>query len=192
MRIIAGKHKNRLLDTPKGLSTRPTMGKVREALFNICQHRIEEARFLDLFAGSGAMGLEALSRGAAQAVFIDMSKESIRCIGDNVSKLGVGESAQIIFGDVFAKLKLLEKMGKTFDIIYVDPPYGEGNKDFDLCERVLRVIDEGSLLRPGGLLFLEGPHTLDLHLKGLKSLTLEKSRQMGRATLQQYSKKEAE
>lgn len=188
MHIIAGKFKNRVLEAPKGLATRPTMSKVREALFNICQHRIEEAHFLDLFAGSGAMGLEALSRGAARAVFVDSSKESVRCIADNVNQLKVGECSQVIFGDVLSKLKLLERMGKTFDIIYMDPPYGKDEEDYELCEKVLRSVDAGPLLMPGGLLFLEGPHHFKMHLEGLNSLILEKSRRMGRATLHQYVK----
>lgn len=191
MRIFAGTWKNRLLKSPKGLATRPTMGMVREALFNICQQLVEGASFLDLFAGSGAMGLEALSHGATQAVFVDSSRECVQCIQENVKSLGVQAQTQILQGDVFQKIESLEKMGKSFDIIYADPPYEKGPSGLEYGERIVRAIDESALLKPGGLFFLEGPHPFPLKVEKLKSLTWHKTRHMGRATLQQYQKKEA-
>lgn len=190
MRIFAGALKNRVLKSPKGLSTRPTMGMVREALFNICQYRIEGALFLDLFAGSGAMGLEALSRGAARAVFVEINRECVQCISDNIQKVGMAEQAQVLQGDVFAKIKALEKMGRAFDIIYADPPYEKGQEGLQYGEKLVRAIDESALLKPGGLFFIEGPNPFNLQIEGLKTLLLQKTRHMGRATLQQYLKQE--
>lgn len=191
MRIFAGTLKNRLLKSPKGLATRPTMGMVREALFNICQQDIEGASFLDLYAGSGAMGLEALSHGASLAVFIDSSRECVQCIQENLKNFGMTQQAQVLQGDVFLKIEVLAKMGKAFDIIYADPPYEKGPEGLAYGERIVRAIDESNLLKPGGRFFLEGPHPFPLKVEDLKSLVLEKSRHMGRATLQQYLKKEA-
>src|SRR5436305_1632219 len=101
MRIIAGTFKNRRLIAPKGDATRPTTEQLRESLFNICQHYLEGAHFLDLFAGSGAMGLEALSRGASYATFVDNNKESVGYIHANVEALKVGGHSKVICGDVF-------------------------------------------------------------------------------------------
>lgn len=188
MHIVAGTLKNRRIKTPKGSETRPTMGIVREALFNICQHSIEGAFFLDLFAGSGAMGIEALSRGAKQAVFIDASRESIRCIAENLAHLELTERSQVLQGDVLEKLHALERLQKVFDIIYVDPPYEDCQEGLKLSQKTLVAIDRGPFLREGGLLFIEGPHPFNLHVEGLQSLVLEKERRMGRTTLQQYRK----
>src|SRR5437016_7699125 len=107
MHIIGGRYRNRTIAAPKGLATRPTSGALRESLFNICQHYIEGARFLDLFAGSGAMGLEALSRGAGHAFFIDNSRDAVNCLKGNAKKLLVEEQVTIRYGDVFQILERL-------------------------------------------------------------------------------------
>jgi 16S rRNA (guanine966-N2)-methyltransferase len=187
MHIIAGSYKNRRIKTPKGSVTRPTMGMMREALFNICQQGIEGAHFLDLFAGSGAMGIEALSRGALESTFVDADRESIRCIQDNLKQLNLADQARVLHGDVFIQLKLLERLQKKFDIIYVDPPYENCKEGLQYSKRVLELLDTAPLLKAGGLLFIEGPHPFDLELE-LKNLTFEKARRMGRATLREYSK----
>ena len=122
MRIIAGQYRGQRLKAPKGPQTRPTASRLREALFNICQNRIERARFLDLYAGSGAMGFEALSRGAESAVFIDAHKEAIQCIEANAASLQVQSQIQVFRGEAIATLAWLEKQGDPFDIIYADPP----------------------------------------------------------------------
>lgn len=167
------------------------MGMVREALFNICQQEIEGASFLDLYAGSGAMGLEALSHGASLAVFVDSSRECVLCIQENLKNLGVTAQGQVLQGDVFQKIEALAKMGKMFDIIYADPPYEKGPEGLEYGARIVRAIDGCALLKPGGRFFLEGPHPFPLKVEDLKSLTLQRTRHMGRATLQQYLKKEA-
>lgn len=181
MRIIAGSHKNKQIVTPKGLATRPTSGKLRGSLFNICQGYIKEARFLDLFAGSGAIGLEALSRGALSATFIDNSKEAIHCIKKNLAQMNFENSSTVLFGDVFSILEKLGKLEKRFDIIYADPPYREG---FGL--RVLKAVDNGELLMPSGDLFIEEEDLKSIHNDELKTLKHVSTRPMGRAMLHHY------
>lgn len=195
MHIISGLYKSRKIAAPKGLETRPTSGRLREALFNICQNEIDGARFLDLFAGSGAMGLEALSRGAVKATFVDNSKESIRCIKANVSALGLDKSSHVIYGDVFNSLKDLAKGGQRFDIIYADPPYdtsiASGGGKVLCSEKVLDLLEDligngHNLLQPGGSLFIEDASGVLDKAKIGKHLVLHDTRKMGRSALQHW------
>ena len=194
MQIIAGLYKNRHVQVPKGLKTRPTSSRLREALFNICQGCHEEARFLDLFAGSGAMGLEALSRGAKRVTFVDNSKESIRCIHANVEALGVEKHVQVVYGEVFEVLLKLAKKGATFDIIYADPPYDlqhqTETETISFSGRVLQLIDANiGLLDLAGDLFLEDAVDAIPEEGMLQHLVLKSSRRMGRSVLQHYVRK---
>src|ERR1700722_2602828 len=144
MQIYSGLHKGRVIQSPKGLKTRPTSGRLREALFNICQGEVEGTRFLDLFAGSGAMGMEALSRGAQSSTFVDNSKESIRCIQANIHMVKAEKHAEIIYGDVFDILGKLAKRGRSFELIYADPPYDQmskGEEGLSYSGKVLMLID---------------------------------------------------
>lgn len=196
MHIFSGIHKNRTLQTPKGSLTRPTSGRLRETLFNICQHFVADCRFLDLFAGSGAMGLEALSRGAKHATFIDSSKESIRCIQENLRTIKEEEHAKVIFGDVFDQLNKLVKGAGQYDIIYADPPYENVNQTVDgplfYSESLLKFIDEqlGSqvpLLASGGVFFLEEAANVSLEKIQLHHLKLKNSRSTGKAALHYFT-----
>lgn len=126
MRIIAGKFKGRRLATPKGRNTRPTASKVREAVFNICGARFTNAVVADLFAGTGAFGLEAVSRGADFAVFIDSARPAIELIGKNIAACRAQERACVILWDAARNLTCLKRLGKQFDIVFADPPYGRG------------------------------------------------------------------
>lgn len=177
LRIIAGAFKGRLLKTPKGSSTRPTQGMLREAVFNMCQQEIPGSRFLDLYAGSGAMGLEALSRGATQAIFIEAHRMAAACIQENIKTLKMESQAKILSMDASRAVPLLTKQGAQFDIVYVDPPY---DIPFDL-ESVI------PLLAPGAILFFEG--------RGKQSpapprLTLKDTRRFGIAILSTYINQE--
>lgn len=183
MQIVSGKFKNRKLISPKGNVTRPTSSRLRESLFNICQGYVEDASFLDLFAGSGAMGFEALSRGAKHVTFVDLAKEALTAIEANAKSLDVLRDVDILFGDVFAQLIKLEKRKKQFDLIYADPPY-----DTPFSGQVLKIIDEGNLLKPGGELFIEDSRDSIPLESQLKTLVLKSSRRLGRSFLQQYSK----
>lgn len=190
MYIIAGKFRNRRLTSPKSSQTRPTAGRLRESLFNICQGYIEGARFLDLFAGSGAIGLEALSRGAISAAFVEHNKEAVRCIQRNIAELGVSSQTEVLSGQIFPMLKLLERHQKQFDIIYVDPPYStqvewEGEKGY-YSELVIRWIDRCHLLADDGILFIEEDGRAEPKLEGLQTLCLRDSRRYGHSVLQSY------
>lgn len=188
MFIIAGLYRGRRLKSPKGPQTRPTASRLREALFNICQNRIEGARFLDLFAGSGAMGLEALSRGAQSAAFIDAHKEAIHCIEANAALLNVKSQTQVFRGDVMATLAWLEKQGDSFDIIYADPPYNTADPRTSILysEQIIHWIDAHALLKPEGILFIEEDFRVQPKPDQLKTLAFKDSRRFGQAALQQY------
>lgn len=191
MRIIAGLLKNRALISPKGMETRPTSSKLRESLFNIAQTYIEDALFLDLFAGSGAMGLEALSRGAAKAVFVDSSRTSAKAIRDNLQTFDMEGRGEVICLDVFEGIKRLEQTSIRFDIIYADPPYDTTThfhgEQMTYSERVLHALDGSPLLKERGMLFLEDVAHAQSEKVVLKTLRFLSSRKMGRATLQQFT-----
>lgn len=192
MHIFSGIYKNRSLKAPKGWTTRPTSGRLREAVFNIVQHYIEDAEFLDLFAGSGAVGIEALSRGAQSAVFVDHHKDAIKCIKSNLEQLDIDIKGKVIYGDVFLVLKKLDKEGKQFDIIYVDPPYEQEKTTVEgsipYSQLVLDQIDQSQLLREGGSLFIEEAASTTLVNEHLKSLVAQRERTFGRSSLHHFER----
>lgn len=178
MYIIAGKFKKKPLFTPHSEAVRPTTSQLRETLFNICQLSVEGARFLDLFAGSGAMGFEALSRGAAYAAFVENNRQALIAIRKNITGLGVAEQTGLLGMDVFKALERLASQNLQFDIIYVDPPYSKG-----LGARVLAFVEEHGILADGGSLFIEDA---SLELPPLRNLTLCSQRRSGRAQLYEF------
>ncbi len=186
MRIVAGEFRNRKIKVPEGLDVRPTTSQVREAVFNICQHTIAGARFLDIFAGSGAMGFEALSRGAEFAVFIDNSKNSIRCITDNAKELALQNNVSVLYGDAYKLLPQLDKRGEPFDIVYIDPPYDLDDPDCYL--KLLNLLDESRLIKPEGRVFVEAMYKakINLPLEGYQNLTFRDKRRFGIAELFQF------
>lgn len=193
MHIFSGKHKNRVLLSPKGLKTRPTAGRLREALFNICQGYVEGSSFLDLFAGSGAMGLEAISRGATKATMVDSSRESIRCIQSNARLINEEQHIEIIYGDVFEVIKRLVAEKRQYDIIYADPPYALQGDTGKLPQslQLLKMIDDMAgkgtcLLAPGGALFLEDSVDALQKVQAPEYLVLQNARHMGSASLHYY------
>ena len=149
MRVIAGTVRGFRLVAPPGDATRPTLDRVRETLFNILMPRLEDARFLDLFAGSGANGIEALSRGARFAAFVDKSPESIRAITENLNHTRLTDRAQVLPGDFLPVLQALGRQ-EPFDLIFLDPPYQAG-----LAEAALKAIVEYRLLAPEGWVIWE-------------------------------------
>lgn len=135
-RVISGVLRGRILDTPHGTKTRPTSDRAKEALFSILSPRISGTHFLDLFAGSGQMGIEALSRGAAGAVFVDSDFESVKCIGSNLQKLLLSDRAKIHKEDVFRFLNRYIPV-RPFDFVYIDPPYSDAIGVFrKICENL--------------------------------------------------------
>jgi len=121
MRVVAGTHRGRVLKAPKGQQTRPTSDRVREALFSILGESVEEADALDLFAGSGALGIEALSRGAASAVFVDNAHAAVSVITDNLEALGL--EGEIIRMPALRALACTPVAARQYDLVFIDPPY---------------------------------------------------------------------
>ncbi|NGX55410.1 MAG: Ribosomal RNA small subunit methyltransferase D [Chlamydiae bacterium] len=181
MKVIGGIHRGMKLFVPQGKSTRPTLSKLRETLFNICQATIEEAHFLDLFAGAGAVGLEALSRGAARATFVEIDKRALQIIEKNIQTLDEERRARTLLLDSLKALKRFADREERFDIIFADPPYGEGYSD-----KVLQFVDLHAILKEGGELFLEDTEFREFPLK---TLELQSSRKIGPAFLKQYIKR---
>ena len=123
MRIIAGKARRTNLVTPEGSHTRPTSDRIKETLFNMLQQELYDVSFLDIFSGSGGIALEALSRGAKEAVMIDNDSEAVRCIKENIKRTHFEDVARVLKMDAVSALKKLELTGNKFDIIFMDPPY---------------------------------------------------------------------
>jgi 16S rRNA (guanine(966)-N(2))-methyltransferase RsmD len=137
MRIIAGEFRGRRLHSPSSnnYKIRPTIDKVREAVFNIIAGKVSGAKVLDLFAGTGAMGMEAISRGAQFCCFVDSGAEAIRIIRENVQLCAAHDRSRIIHGKVSSAITRLSSAGELFDLIFMDPPYGKG-----LIEKTLQII----------------------------------------------------
>jgi 16S rRNA (guanine966-N2)-methyltransferase len=189
MQIIGGTHRNRPISSPKSSATRPTASNLRETLFNICQNEIEGARFLDLFAGSGAIGLEALSRGAAHTVFVDNNREAIRCIKENLKKLELEDRATVLYGNSYLLLEKMTENPQKFDIIYADPPYNtpcDAKRKETYSQAILNIIDQKTFLAPHGTLFIEESKEVKIPLTPLQNLTLKSQRRIGQSLLYQF------
>ena len=172
MRIIAGSRKGHTIHAPKGSTTRPTGDRVREAAFNLIGP-VDGATVLDLYAGSGGMGLEALSRGAARAVFVESDREACRAIGRNLEKLGL-TGAVIVQDDAARALAAEASAGRLYDLVLVDPPY---EAYADLQTMLARYLPK--LLAEDGLLVVETDSRTEPDLP----LTLRTSRRYGSARL---------
>ena len=147
MRIISGLARGRKLKEPQGLDTRPTTGKVKESLFNIIQFELEGRRVLDLFAGTGQLGLEALSRGAEHCTFVDQRRESVALVRENVKLCGFTECSRVAQEDA---LSFLACCRERFDVVFLDPPYQSG-----LLERTLEQLTRFDILREHGIIVCE-------------------------------------
>ena len=149
MRVISGKSRGIQLKTPDGLQTRPTIDRVKEALFSIIQFDIPAATVLDLFGGTGQLGIEALSRGAKSAVFVDQREEACRLIRENLKRTHLEQDARVIRSDY---LDYLKRCREKYDIIFLDPPYAEV-----FLENALKCITEIDILQSGGIIVAERP-----------------------------------
>ena len=150
MRVISGKSRGCKLKAPEGLSTRPTTDRIKESLFNILAPDIYDCRFLDIFSGSGAIAIEALSRGAKEAVLIDSSDKAMAVIRENLIHTKLSDNAETMKSDVFSALKTLGSKGRRFDIIFMDPPYAAG-----LYEKTLETIVRCNILADDGYIVAE-------------------------------------
>ncbi len=180
MRVIAGIYKGRKLEAPLDMSVRPTTDKVKEALFDIIMADVPGAVFCDLFAGSGAIGIEALSRGAEKCWFCDADRMSIRLVKANLRTCGIGDEARIVTGDY---KKTLRKITDKVDIFFIDPPYESGV--YESCLSQIEILD---LLTDDGIIITEHDSRTEI---AEETDTLEKVRdhRYGKTVLSVYRKK---
>lgn len=150
MRVISGQAKGRRLKVPKGHALRPTADRVKEALFNILPRSLSGCKVLDLFAGTGNLSAEALSRGASEALLIDRAREARRTARENLRSLGLLENTRIWQTPVIRGVRLLSRRGETFDLVFLDPPYERG-----LVEPALRAIAKAEILKESGVVVAE-------------------------------------
>lgn len=150
MKVIAGTVRGFNLAVPGGKTTRPTTSRIRETLFNIIQWEVPGSRFLDLFSGSGCMAIEALSRGASQAVFVDRDREALRCIKENIRHTRMEERSRVMAMDAMQALRRMDGCVEPFDIIFMDPPYQKG-----IEASVIPILLNSSLVKTDSLIILE-------------------------------------
>ena len=181
MRVITGKARGVQLKTPDGMATRPTTDRVKEALFSIIQFDIPTARVLDLFGGTGQLGIEALSRGAQSAVFVDAGEPACRLIKENLRRTKLETDAKVIRSDY---LQYLKRCREKFDIIFLDPPYAEV-----FLENALKCIAEIDILETGGIIVAERPVGKELPWD-FAGLTRSKDYKYGSVLLTIYRKNE--
>lgn len=177
MRVITGSARGRRLETLSGVDVRPTTDRIKEAVFSIIQFQIEGRSFLDLFAGSGQMGIEALSRGAKEAVFVDSSRKSVEVIKKNLAVLKSSENAKVLNTD---SLGYLSVKPQSFDVAFLDPPYSS-----DLLERALPMV--AAVMNKGGIIICES--TLDKKLpQTCGDFVLKKEYRYGKIKISTYSR----
>lgn len=178
MRVITGKYKGRTLIAPKNVA-RPTLDRMKETLFNIVNAKLQGATVLDLFAGSGQLAIECLSRGASRAILCDNSKDALSAIKANFDK--IGETPEIIFGDFRT---CLQRIDSKIDLIFVDPPYNSG-----FYYEVLRLVDTRNILSDDGLVICEHSAESDLP-QSVGDLQLSDCRKMGTVKFSFYKRRE--
>jgi len=184
LRILGGNFRGRLLKSPKTPLTRPTLAVLRKAVFDILHNKIEDALFLDLFAGSGAMGIEALSRGASHATFVDNNSVATRCLKENIQLLQLEKHCSILPYSYKQALKQLVKKELQFDIAYIDPPY-ELSLKTTILQEIFALFDNSCLIKPNGIVFIE--ETTHTRFE-LKTFTFVNVRKFSGTLLQQYQK----
>ena len=151
MRVIAGKYRSRRLDAPSGIETRPTSDRLRETLFNVVAPSIEGSVWLDLFAGSGAIGIEALSRGAQSVYFVEAAAPAARTIRKNLQTLEIAEGVEVIEREVSNALRMLDSQAVACDFVFLDPPY----RKMGQYEQVLGFLSQSLLLSPQSVVIAE-------------------------------------
>ena len=156
MRVVAGRAKGIALKTPSGMLTRPTADRVKEAMFSIVQFDLPGASVLDLFGGTGQLGIEAVSRGANSATFVDNREDACRLIRENLKRTGMEKESRVVRMDY---MDFLKRNREKFDIVLLDPPYAE-----EYLENSLKMITEIDILQSGGIIIAERPLGKDLSL----------------------------
>ena len=179
MRVITGKARGVALKTPDGLKTRPTTDRVKEAMFSIIHFDLPGARVLDLFGGTGQLGIEALSRGASSAVFVDSAEDACKLIRENLTRTKMEKYGKLVRADY---LQYLERCKETFDIVLLDPPYAEV-----FLENALKKITEIDILQTGGIIVAERPVGKELPWD-FEGFTRSKDYKYGKTLLTLYRK----
>lgn len=169
MRVISGSAKSLKLKTIEGMETRPTQDRIKETLFNMIQYHVAGCLFLDLFAGSGGIGIEALSRGADQAYFVEKAKNAVSCIRENLKYTNLEAKAVVMAADVQSAIRTLEKRGIVFDYIFMDPPYKKGWE-----QRILALLDRSSICGNHTVVIVESSVETVILEKDYKNLKVEK------------------
>lgn len=182
MRVIAGDLRGRVLQTPRGRRLRPTQGQVRRVLFDIAGRAIAGSRVLDLYAGVGGIGIEALSRGAASVCFVERDAIAISCLRENLATLGLLDRSRILGVPADSGLRILADEAQSFDWIFADPPYATASAEW--IERTIRG-GPGGLLAPGGLFVLESSSRGE-DLPRIGMLLRARSRRVGETQLDFY------
>lgn len=182
MRVISGTAKGRRLFAPKSMAIRPTSDRVKESIFNIVGNVVDHANVLDIFAGTGALGIEALSRGAKEAYFIDSSNEAINLINKNLQATGLKDSATVIRSEAEKALKRLAKEEVDFGLIFLDPPY---RISVSFLNAILFML-ASQLLSPDGLLVFE--HDAKAQVIEVEGLKIESTRTYGDTAVTFYRK----
>lgn len=156
MRVIAGKARRHKLVSPEGQDVRPTLDRTKETLYNMINMNVIDSKFLDLFSGSGAIGIEALSRGAKNVFFVENNSQALNCIKKNLEHTKLEEDAIIYNRDVTNAIDTFSKEGQRFDVIFMDPPYNKGWE-----EKVINLISEYEILTGEGILICESSKETD-------------------------------
>ena len=184
MRVISGKVRGLKLDTPKNEDVRPTTDRVKESLFNIINPYIIDSNVLDLFAGTGSLGIECLSRGASSAIFVDVSKESINIVKSNIKKARVENESTILNLDFKSAINSLSSKNKQFDVIFMDPPYYK-----NMFSDALSAVDNNNLLKEDGIIVVEHD-TVDKFPDNMGRLYKSREKKYGNTTLTFYKLEE--
>jgi 16S rRNA (guanine966-N2)-methyltransferase len=182
MRISSGTERGRRLRSPRGGRTRPTPAILRQAIFNILGPAIQGARVLDLFAGTGAVGLEALSRGAAGTIFVERDRRALASLQANLAAPGFAGRGRVMEADGLSALAALEAADERFDCIFLDPPYGT-----DLAWRCIETLASGQVLRENGAVFVQAFHKATLPERA-GVLMRDRQRRYGSNSLTVYRK----
>ncbi len=174
MRVISGALRGRRLTAPRGMATRPTGDRIKESLFNILANHLRNRRVLDLFAGTGALGIEALSRGAVYAVFVDQAQPALSAIHRNLRDLGLEDRSRVIRWDIRSNLNFLRTLGQPMDLVFMDPPYETG-----AIAPTLHALVSSDQLAAGARIVVE--HSLrETILLPIAHLTLTDQRRFGK------------
>ncbi|WP_101772677.1 16S rRNA (guanine(966)-N(2))-methyltransferase RsmD [Peptostreptococcus faecalis] len=183
MRIISGSARGLKLNTPSDKEIRPTTDRVKESLFNIISHNVYDSCVLDLFAGSGALGIECISRGARQAYFCDNSEDSIKVIQSNIDKAKFNDKSVVLNGDYKSIIQSMVNKNKKFDIVFIDPPYYK-----NIFEDVISLVGKSGILKEDAIVVVE--HDAKDTLKDTEELFIYKEKKYGITKLTFYSLEE--